>query len=168
ERRIQMNKKAGVGVYLFLIVFVFLVMFPFIWVFLTSIKPVGEIFSSFNWFTKHPTFESYIAAFTHRPLALYMINSFVISTVTTLLSVRFASFAAYALTRLPIKGKGWILGIVLAASMLPQVAIIAPMFDIISGLNLRNSLLGLVIPYISFSLWFFSWVLSTLLQKSFA
>src|SRR5699024_10228459 len=108
-----MNKKAGIGVYLILIVILFLVMFPLIWVFLTSIKPVGEIFSSFNLFTKNPTFESYIAAFAHSPLARYMINSFVISTVTTLLSVGFASFAAYALTRLPIKGKGWILGIVL-------------------------------------------------------
>jgi len=160
-----MNKKAGIGFYLFLVVFVFLVMFPFIWVFLTSIKPVGEIFSSFNWFTKNPSFDSYIAALTHRPLARYMLNSFVISTVTTLLSVGFASFAAYALTRLPIKGKGWILGIVLAASMFPQVAIISPMFDIISGLNLRNSFLGLVIPYITISLPLSIWVLSTFFQK---
>src|SRR5699024_11750480 len=76
-----------------------------------------------------------------------------------------ASFAAYALTRLPIKGKGWILGIVLAASMFPQVAIISPMFDIISGLNLRNSFLGLVIPYITISLPLSIWVLSTFFQK---
>src|SRR5699024_3222290 len=136
-----MNKKAGIGFYLFLVVFVFLVMFPFIWVFLTSIKPVVVILSSFLWFTKYRSVDFFIHAFTHRPLVRYMLNSFVISTVITLLSVGFASFAAYALTRLPIKGKGWILGIVLAASMFPQVAIISPMFDIISGLNLRNSFL---------------------------
>src|SRR5699024_11048737 len=141
-----MKKRAGVRFYVLLTVFIYLVMFPFIWVFLTSIKPANEIFSSFHWFTKDPSFDSYVAAFTHRPLIRYMLNSFVISTITTLLSVGFASFAAYALTRLPIKGKGWILGIVLAASMFPQVAIISPMFDIISGLNLRNSFLGLVIP----------------------
>src|SRR5699024_7238762 len=78
--------------YLFLVVFVFLVMFPFIWVFLTSIKPVGEIFSSFNWFTKNPSFDSYIAALTHMTLERYMLNSIVISTVPTLLSAEFASF----------------------------------------------------------------------------
>src|SRR5699024_12628214 len=112
-----MNKIAGIGFYLFLVVFVFLVMLPFICVFLTSIKPVGEIFSSFNWFTKNPSVDSYIAALTHRPLARYMLNSFVISTVTTLLSVGFASFAACSLTRLPIKGTGWRLWIGLDAAM---------------------------------------------------
>src|SRR5699024_6415824 len=112
-----MNKKAGIGFYLFLVVFVFLVMFPFIWVFLTSITPVGDIIFFFNWFTKNPSCDSYVDALTHRPLSRYMLNSFVITTVTTLLSVGFASIAAYVLTRLPIKGKGWILGIVLAASM---------------------------------------------------
>src|SRR5699024_12883886 len=94
---------------------------------------------------------SLLAALYYRPLAIYMLISFVISTVTTLLSVGFASFAAYALNRLPIKGKGWILGIVLAASMLPQVAIISPLSDIISGLNIRNSFIGLVIHYITIS-----------------
>src|SRR5699024_3123963 len=160
-----MNKKAGIGFYLFLVVFVFLVMFPFIWVFLTSIKPVGVIFSSFNCFTKNTSFDSYIVVLTYSPFAIFILISFFISTVTTLLTVDFEYFAAYALMRLPIKGKGWILGIVLAASMFPQVAIISPMFDIISGLNLRNSFLGLVIPYITISLPLSIWVLSTFFQK---
>src|SRR5699024_12394363 len=115
---------------------------PFIWVFLTSIKPVGEIFSSFNWFTKNPSFDSYIAALTHRPLARYMLNSFVISTVTTLLSVGFASFAAYALTRLPIKGNGWILGLVLAASTRREVGKLSPISYVILQRNAVESLLA--------------------------
>src|SRR5699024_12450103 len=82
-----MNKKAGIGFYLFLVVFVFLVMFPFIWVFLTSIKPVGEIFSSFNWFTNNPSFDSYISVLINMSLAIYMLNSIVILTVSTLLFV---------------------------------------------------------------------------------
>lgn len=160
-----MNKRAGIGFYVFLIIFVFIVMFPFIWVFLTSIKPVGEIFSSFNWFTSNPSLDSYVAALTHRPLLRYMLNSFVVSALTTILSIIFAAFAAYALTRLPIKGKGLILGIVLASSMFPQVAIISPMFNIITDLGLRNSYMGLVIPYITISLPLSIWILSTFFQK---
>ncbi|WP_186577143.1 carbohydrate ABC transporter permease [Aquibacillus kalidii] len=140
-------------------------MFPFIWVFLTSIKPSGEIFSSFKWFTAKPTVESYEAALTNRPLIRYMINSFVVATLSTILSLTFASFTSYALTRLPIKGKGFILGIVLAASMFPQIAIISPMFNLITGLGLRNSYLGLVIPYITISLPLSIWILSTFFQK---
>ncbi|MDC3412040.1 carbohydrate ABC transporter permease [Aquibacillus sp. 3ASR75-11] len=160
-----MNKRAGFGFYTFLAVFVFLVMFPFIWVFLTSIKPPGEIFSSFRWFTGNPTLDSYDAALTNRPLLRYMWNSFVVSTLTTALSLTFASFASYAVTRLPIKGKGLILGIVLAASMFPQIAIISPMFNLITGLGLRNSYIGLVIPYITISLPLSIWILSTFFQK---
>src|SRR4051812_10455845 len=147
-----MNKRAGIGFYLFLILFVFLVMFPFIWVFLTSIKPPSEIFSSFRWFTTNPSLDSYEAALTNRPLLRYMLNSFVVSGITTVLSLAFASLTAYAVTRLPIRGKGLILGIVLASSMFPQIAIISPMFNLVTDLGLRNSYLGLVIPYITISL----------------
>ncbi len=161
----QMNKKAGIGFYVFLVAFVFLVMFPFIWVFLTSIKPVGEIFSSFRWFTTSPTLDSYDAALTNRPLLRYMLNSFVVSGLTTLLSIAFASLTAYAVTRLPIKGKGLILGLVLAASMFPQIAIISPIFNLVTDLGLRNSYLGLVIPYITISLPLAIWILATFFKK---
>ncbi|AXI10479.1 ABC transporter permease subunit [Oceanobacillus sp. 143] len=160
-----MNKRAGIGFYLFLVLFVFLVMFPFIWVFLTSIKPPSEIFSSFRWFTTNPSLDSYEAALTNRPLLRYMLNSFVVSGITTVLSLAFASLTAYAVTRLPIKGKGLILGIVLASSMFPQIAIISPMFNLVTDLGLRNSYLGLVIPYITISLPLAIWILSTFFQK---
>ncbi len=161
----QMNKKAGIGFYIFLTAFVFLVMFPFIWVFLTSVKPVGEIFSSFSWFTTSPTLDSYDAALTNRPLLRYMLNSFVVSGLTTIVSLAFAAFTAYAVTRLPIKGKGLILGIVLAASMFPQIAIISPIFNLVTDLGLRNSYLGLVIPYITISLPLAIWILATFFKK---
>lgn len=160
-----MNKRAGIGFYIFLVIFVFLVMFPFIWVFLTSIKPVGEIFTSFKWFTTNPTVESYEAAVTNRPLMRYMLNSFIVSSVTTILAVGCAAFAAYAVTRLPIKGKGLFLGVVLAASMFPQVAVISPIFNIVTELGLRNSYTGLVIPYMTISLPLSIWILSTFFKR---
>ena len=160
-----MNKRAGTSFYLFLAAFVFLVMFPFIWVFLTSIKQPGEIFASFAWFSDNPTIESYKSALTTRPLMIYMKNSFVVATLTTLIAVVFASFAAYALTRLPIKFKGLILGIVLASSMFPHIAIISPIYNFVTDFNLRNTYMGLVIPYITFSLPLAIWLLSTFFKK---
>ncbi|MED4083021.1 carbohydrate ABC transporter permease [Halalkalibacterium halodurans] len=160
-----MKKKSGASFYFFLIVFVFLVMFPFIWVFLTSIKPPREIFASFAWFSAEPTFQSYVNAVNNRPLFTYMMNSFVISSLTTLIAIACASLAAYALTRLPIKGKGLILGTVLAASMFPQIAIITPIYSFITDLGLRNSSFGLVIPYITISLPLAIWILATFFKK---
>lgn len=160
-----MNKRTGFGFYFFLIIFVFIVMFPFFWVFLTSIKPVGEIFSSYKWFTTNPTLDSYEAALTNRPLLRYMLNSFVVSGVTTVLALTFASFTAYAMTRLPIKGKGLILGLVLASSMFPQIAIISPIFNLVTDLGLRNSYPGLVLPYITITLPLAIWILSTFFKR---
>ncbi|OCA84509.1 sugar ABC transporter permease [Bacillus sp. FJAT-27225] len=160
-----MKKKVGIPFYLFLTAFVFFVMFPFLWVFLTSIKQPGEIFSSFAWFSDNPTLESYESALTTRPLLTYMKNSFIVSGLTTLIAILFASFAAYALTRLPIKFKGLILGIVLASSMFPHIAIMSPIYNFVSDFHLRNTYIGLVIPYITFSLPLAIWLLSTFFQK---
>lgn len=160
-----MEKKAGIGFYIFLILFIFLVMFPFLWVFLTSIKPPNEIFGNFNWFTPNMNFDSYVSAITTRPLFQYMLNSFVVSGATTILSLAFASFTAYAVTRLPIKGKGLILGLVLASSMFPQIAILSPIFDFVTDAGLRNSYLGLIIPYITISLPLAIWILATFFKK---
>lgn len=160
-----MRKKAGIWFYVFLSIFIFVTMFPFLWVFLTSIKPSNEIFNNFNWFTTNPTGESYLNAVQTRPLFLYIWNSIAVSTLTTVLAISVASLAAYSVTRLPIKFKGTILGIVLAAAMFPQIAIISPIFNLISGLGLRNSYLGLVIPYITISLPLAIWILATFFQK---
>ena len=160
-----MNKRPGIWFYIFLVVFVFFVMFPFIWVFLTSIKPPGEIFNNFKWFTSNPSLESYENALTNRPLVRYMMNSFIISSLTTIIAIGFASIAAYALTRLPIRFKGLILGVILAASMFPQIAIISPIYNFITAVGLRNSYMGLVIPYITISLPLAIWILATFLPK---
>ncbi|MFB5662403.1 carbohydrate ABC transporter permease [Alteribacillus sp. HJP-4] len=159
-----MQKKAGKTFYIGLSIFVFLVMFPFIWVFLTSIKPPGEILN-FNWFTTNPNLDFYVSALETRPLLLYIWNSVAISGLTTIIAIVFASLAAYAVTRLPIRFKGLILGTVLAASMFPQIAIISPIYNIITSLGLRNSYTGLVIPYITISLPLAIWILSTFFQK---
>ncbi|WP_332695299.1 carbohydrate ABC transporter permease [Halalkalibacter lacteus] len=161
-----MNKRTGIGFYVFLTIFIFLVMFPFIWVFLTSFKSPSEIFaSSYRWFTANPTFESYVSALTTRPLLTYMWNSLVVSTLTTIIAIGVASFAAYSLTRLPIRFKGLILGTVLAAAMFPQIAIISPIYNMITSLGLRNSHMGLVIPYITVSLPLAIWILATFFKK---
>ncbi|PRO64887.1 carbohydrate ABC transporter permease [Alkalicoccus urumqiensis] len=160
-----MRKKAGFPFYIFLSIFIFITMFPFLWVFLTSLKPPGEIFSSFNWFTSNPSFNSYVSAVETRPLFRYMLNSIVVSGLTTIISIFVASLAAYSVTRLPIRFKGTILGIVLAAAMFPQIAIISPIFNLIQSLGLRNSYMGLVIPYITISLPLAIWILATFFQK---
>ena len=62
------------------------------------------------------------------------------------------AFAAYALARLKMNFKFILLGIVLTISTFPQIAIAAPLFRLWTDIGLYNTLIGLVIPYLTFAL----------------
>lgn len=162
-----MQKKAGVGFYVFLVIFVFVIMFPFLWILLSSVKPLSELFGdqAFTWFTSNPTIQSYISVFTIRPFHLYLWNSLVVATVTTVYTVFVAAFAAYAIARLRFRGKPIILGVVLSVSMFPQIATISPIYIFLRNIGLTNSHLGLIIPYTTFALPLSIWLLVTFFRK---
>ncbi|GKU83099.1 carbohydrate ABC transporter permease [Niallia sp. NCCP-28] len=162
-----MQKKAGFLFYLFLFVFVFVVMFPFLWMLITSIKPMTELFgdSSFTPYTQNPTFQNFISVFVNYPFLRYLWNSFVVSSITTIYTVFIASFAAYAIARLQFKGKTFILGLVLSVSMFPQIATISPIYIFLKNLGLTNSYLGLIIPYTTITLPLSIWILVTFFRK---
>ena len=79
-------------------------------------------------------------------------NSAIVALTTTVIALCVASFCAYALARLKIKGKYLILGIVLSISTFPQIAIAAPLFKLWSDIGIFNTYIGLIIPYLTFAL----------------
>jgi multiple sugar transport system permease protein len=162
-----MQKRPGILFYLFVAVFLAVILFPFIWQFIASIKPPSELFgkNAFSFVPHHPTLDNYKRVFTERPFAIYLWNSTVVATFTTLYCVAVASFAAYAIARLHFRGKTVILGIVLAVSMFPQIATIAPIFMFMQAFDLRNTYLGLIIPYTTFALPLAIWNLTAFYRK---
>ncbi|QQZ07616.1 carbohydrate ABC transporter permease [Heyndrickxia vini] len=162
-----MQKKSSFLFYVLLFVFVFVVMFPFLWMLITSIKPMTELFGdkAFTPFTTKPTIKSYMSVFLDYPFVRYLWNSFVVSAITTIYTVFIASFAAYAIARFQFKGKTFILGLVLSVSMFPQIATISPIYIFLKNLGLTNSYLGLIIPYTTITLPLSIWILVTFFRK---
>ncbi|WP_349409638.1 carbohydrate ABC transporter permease [Pseudalkalibacillus sp. SCS-8] len=162
-----MQKKAGPLFYIGLFVFIFLVMFPFLWILISSFKPVSELFGekAFIPYTSDPTLENYRSVFVNHPFLVYLKNSLIVSGVTTIYTVFIASFAAYAIARMQFKGKTIILGLVLSVSMFPQVATISPIYIILKNLGLTNSYIGLIIPYTTITLPLSIWILVTFFRK---
>ena len=72
--------------------------------------------------------------------------------------------AAYALGRVQFRGRGLLLVAVLAVSMFPQVAVLAGMFEMMRTMGLYNKSMGLVLPYLIFTLPFTVWVLTTFIR----
>ena len=124
---------------------------PFYWLVNISLK-TGPDLSSANLFPPHPSLNNYKSIFQNSNFTRALGNSAIVALTTTLIGVVVGSFAAYALARLRMRGKFVILGIVLSITTFPQIAIAAPLFRLWANIGLYNTLLGLIIPYLTFAL----------------
>jgi len=126
-------------------------LFPFYWLVNISLK-TGADLSAADLFPPSPSLDNYSSIFQNADFTRALANSAIVSLVTTLLGVVVGSFAAYALARLKMRFKFILLGVVLSISTFPQIAIAAPLFRLWSDIGLYNTLIGLVIPYLTFAL----------------
>ena len=126
-------------------------LFPFYWLVNISLK-TGPDLSSSDLFPPSPSLANYESIFRNDDFVRALGNSVIVSLVTTVLSLIFGSFCAYALARLRFKGKFFILGAVLSITTFPAIAIAAPIFKLWTDIGLFDTLPGLIIPYITFTL----------------
>lgn len=120
------------------------VLFPFYWQINTSLKPQAILHAvpAHWWPGSHPHWGNYLDVFRLHPFARYLLDSLVVSVMTTLLALLFAAFAGYALGRLHFRGKAPTLFVVLAVSMFPPIAIISPLYIMFYQAGLLSSYPG--------------------------
>lgn len=94
-----------------------------------------------------------------------IINSIGISLTATILSVIFATLAAYAIARLEFAGKKFVLTTALVIAMFPVVSLVGPLFDLWRTLGIYDTWPGLIIPYMSFTLPLAIWTLSAFFRE---
>jgi multiple sugar transport system permease protein len=104
---------------------------------------------------------AYRDVFAQSPFARVLANSLAVAAFTTLLCLGTASLAAFALAKLPVRGRRAMLAFALGASMFPPIATLSPLFLVIRALGLRDQVAGLVLPYTSFALPLALWILTT-------
>ena len=140
--------------------------FPFVYAVATSLKTGSALFEA-RMLSAQPSLANYVSLFTvaEQPFGTHIFNSILVSVLTVALSLLLGVSAAYALGRISFKGRGLLLTSVLAVSMFPQVAVLAGMFELIRFLGLYNRALGLVLPYMIFTLPFTVWVLTTFMKQ---
>jgi ABC-type glycerol-3-phosphate transport system permease component len=131
-------------------------LFPFLWAVLASFRPEEELFGGASF---RLTAEHYAALFEERGFLVPIRNSLVVAGTTTLFCVLVGSLAAYALARLEMRGKSAVLGLILAVSMFPQIAIVSPLFLLLRSLGLIDTYPGLILPYLTFAMPLTVWLL---------
>jgi multiple sugar transport system permease protein len=122
---------------------------PFIWMFLTSLKPADEIFG--RELTLLPTrlamVENYSAALTRVPLVRYLWNGIFVCAAILILQVLVLLPAAYAFAKIDFKGKAWAWRLVLLALMIPHQATAIPIYVMLHYAGMLNTLSALIVPF---------------------
>ena len=150
--RRRRNQSARTGIQA--IVIVLWCLLPFYWMVVTSFRDVGFTFDNTPWFT-HFTWDNYATALSTQlgnNLPGALLNSLFIGVCVTIISLVVGIFASSALARLDFKFKGVVLGVILAASMFPGVALITPLFQLFTNIGWMGTYQALIIPEISFAL----------------
>jgi multiple sugar transport system permease protein len=133
---------------------------PFIWQFSTSFQLDKMLTSGSPSLIPHPfTLEHYYNAFVEKELHRYVWNSLVVSLATTFLCLVVGSLAAFALSRLNVKGRFGILMVILSVSMFPQIALVGPLYLVATNLGLLDTYTALIITYLALGLPLVTWVL---------
>lgn len=157
-----MIRRAGFRIFRDLAIWmlVLAIVFPLFWMISTAFKPDSETFAlPPTLLPHHPTIEQFVRLFSETPIALWFVNSVIVALLTTVVVVVVALAGAYALVRFRFPFRRGIAEIVLATYLLPTTVLLLPLYIIIARIGLANSLFGLALAYITFTLPFALWLL---------
>ena len=141
--------------------------FPLYWMVVSSLKAPSRIFQApgtATYVPDPPTLESYAQVLRAGDFLLALRNSIVVAGGTLAVALALGSLAAFALGRLRARGSRWILGLVLATSMFPQIAVLGGMFAWLRTLRLYDTHAGLIVSYLTLTLPFTIWVMTSFMK----
>lgn len=146
--------------YAFVVIFVVVSIAPLVWIFKMSIITRAELYQSPPTFLPNdPVASGYATIFGDSSFQRALINSVIISGVTTVICLFFGSIAAYAIARLKFSFKSTIMTLILAISFFPAVAIIAPLFIQFTAFGVIDTYWAMIIPDTVFALPLTTWIL---------
>jgi ABC-type glycerol-3-phosphate transport system permease component len=158
-------RRSGLGmpfIVIGVIVLVLICLFPFVWMGLSSIKTLGELYTvPPHWWPDMPTLENYVHVLFASNIPHYLVNSLVISLGATGLALLLAVFASYGFARLEFAGKPLWKAFILIGQLLPTAAIIVPLFITLRVLGLVNTYWGLILVYMIITLPLSVWMLTS-------
>jgi len=148
QKRIQRRKiLIRILIYILLSVGALLVSIPFLWMISTALKPIGEIFAfPPRFIPPHPLWSNFLIALTEYPFGLYLKNTLIVTTISTLGTIISCSTVAFSFARLRWPGRDLLFIAALATMMLPEQVTMIPTFILFRYLGWVNTFLPLIIP----------------------
>ena len=153
-----------IGLYALAILIVVYSVFPFYYAIVSSLKTGPQLFDP-GLIPPQIQFGNYVSVLSQGVFLRDILNSVLVAVVVVAISLFVGVTASYALGRVDFRGRKLLLLSVLGVSMFPQVAVLSGLFELIRALGLYNSLPGLMLAYLIFTLPFTVWVLTTFIRE---
>ncbi|WDZ97420.1 carbohydrate ABC transporter permease [Herbaspirillum sp. WKF16] len=158
---LQSTPRRWVTIYLPLLIFLFVLLFPFYWMVITAFKPDAELLSQSGnpFWVIAPTLAHFKKLLFETQYPAWLLNTVIVSVVSTFASLAASVFAAYAIERLRFQGSKQVgLGIFLAYLIPPSILFI-PLAAIVFKLGLFDTRWALILTYPTFLIPFCTWLL---------
>jgi multiple sugar transport system permease protein len=166
-----------IGLYSWVAVMIVIAFAPMWWMVKTAFSPDNDIYTPIihlippslpprTW-TPYLDLSQFACAFGfssneychHLTFGVNILNSTIVSSVTTVITVISSTLAAYSLARLRYPGRTTLARSVLFVYLIPETLLFIPLFEIMSHIHLLNTYWVLIISYLSFSMPFCTWML---------
>lgn len=157
--------KRWVFLYLPLGAFVIVTLFPFYYMAVTSIRPDREMYIPWNrpnfapFWTLKPTLEHFALLFRETLFLRWLLNTLIISILSTGIALFCGLLAAYALARLRFPLGGTLGTSIFVTYLVPQTLLFIPLGEVIRSFRLNDSLWALILTYPTFLIPFCTWLL---------
>ncbi|MFH7242994.1 MAG: carbohydrate ABC transporter permease [Spirulina sp.] len=134
-----------------LLLIALVMVFPMLWLVSTSFKGPTEnlLAAPPQLIPQFPTLDNYREVWRSNPFLQYFLNSTIVAVLTVAINLLLCSLAAYPLARLSFVGRETILALIVATIMIPFQVVMIPLYILAVNWGLRNSYLGLVLPYLA-------------------
>lgn len=155
-----MKRVARAALYIGVVLWLAYIAFPYLWMFITSIKPVDELYTSrVTYLPSRVTFEGYKLLVSTTNFPRYFLNSLIVAFGTVAVTAAVATSAAFCFSRFKFRGKSKLAGVFLISQMFPSVLLVLSLFFIMKNLHILNTPAALILAYSSFALPFTIWLL---------
>ncbi len=165
KRKKRWNRIKRSLYYLGLVSVLIVFIFPVFWVVLTSVKPNRFIVTLSPVWVFAPTSQHFRQILFEENFQFYFINSTIIASATTAITIVISLMAAYSLARLKFKGSDRVAFWILSMRMLPPIATAIPLYILYQKSGLLGTHLGIIIAHLTFIAPFGIWILYGFLKE---
>lgn len=146
-RVLNNNQKVNMTIYAFLLIITVAMLMPFIWMVLSSLKTIDQIFAyPISLFPKKATFENFIIIFRDFNFGRTVMNSAYIAIISMIGSVFFCALGGYAFAKYEFKGKNILFIILLSSMMIPFEVTMVPLYALFNKFSWIDKHIGLIVP----------------------